>query len=211
MLRNALSRPNTFSGVSHCRTSGLTITISLEIIMGWMRYARVALALSLAMFVAACTPPPRLRDVASDLPQASSNQARIFFYGDSVAWKGLRIEPIWRPSITVNGDAIATANGREIVFFVDRSPGTYAIAVDNKAGADDTAPPADYQGSTLSLDVEAGRRYYVKMIRHGPDDIINLSIEPQQHYLQLKSVHQVLGEVEVGRFGYYPAGKMAMH
>jgi hypothetical protein len=29
--------------------------------------------------------------------------------------------------------------------------------------------------------------------------------------LQLKSVHQVLGEVEVGRFGYYPAGKMAMH
>lgn len=155
---------------------------------------------ALTFALAACTSGPPYREVASSVPPLAEGKARIFLYGDTLAWKGVRLDHQWHPAILIDGHPIPTPSGREIVFFVDREPGTHRISVDNDVHEQDEAPPETYPGKEVTLDVEAGRPYYVKMIRHGEDTIF--AIGPQQHYLQLKTVFKFLGEIEVGRFVY---------
>lgn len=168
--------------------------------MVWMMKARVILVLGVALSLAACANSPRYRDVVQTVSTQPDGSGRIFFYGDSAAWKGHRLSRGWRPTIRVDGEAVATPNQREVVFFVDRPPGTYELSVDNDVRPTDLAPPDSYEGQMLSLEVSEGRQYYVKMIRHGADSIFEFG--PQQHFLELKKIHPVRGEVEIGRHGY---------
>ena len=170
--------------------------------MVWMMKARAILVFGFALSIAACETAPRYRDVAQSVAAQPEGTGRIFIYGDSVSWKGARLGRVWRPTIQVDGEPIPTPNAREVVFFIDRAPGTYELSADNDVRGIDEAPPESYRGQTLSLEVESGRLYYVKMIRHGPDNIFALG--PQQHYLELEAIHHVRGEVEIGRYGYGP-------
>lgn len=174
--------------------------------MFWQTKAPALVVLCLAALLSACESIPPYRDSAESVTAVSEDMSRVYFYGDTTAWKGLRGRRLWRPTLMLNGEAIATTHGREVVFFVDRTPGTFEITVNNDIGDDDAPAPEAYPGQSVSFEARPGHNYYVKLIRHGPDSLTNLSIEPQQHYLQLKKVHQVLGEVEVGRFGYTPRG-----
>jgi hypothetical protein len=168
-----------------------------------MTTARAMLLLMLAASLAACTVPPRYRDVAHTVPALAPGEGRIYFYGDTLAWKGFRSDLQWHPTLLIDGQPIPTPSEREVVFYVDRAPGTYEISVDNDTRKRDRPPPETYPGQRLTVTVEPDRHHYVKLIRHGDDNVLNLL--PQQHYLELKQVHRVLGEVEILRFGYPPS------
>ena len=160
----------------------------------------VLVGLLFTIALGACTSAPKYRSVQSSVQAIPEGQARIFFYGDTLAWKGFPLGQQWRPTLKLNGEAIPTVNGREVVFFVDQAPGGYEISVDNDITVMDRKPPEDYDGQVISLQAKAGRNYYVRMVRHGPDQAI--ALEPKVHYLELKEVHHVRGEVEIGRFRY---------
>ena len=162
--------------------------------------ATVLVGLLLTFTLTACTTAPRYRDAQNTVQATPEGQARIFFYGDSLAWKGFPAGKQWRPTIQLNGEAVPTVNGREVVFYLDRAPGTYKISVDNDSEITDRKPPDHYPGKSISLKAKEGRAYYVRMIRHGPDNL--LALEPQLHYMELKEVHHVRGEVEIGRFHF---------
>jgi hypothetical protein len=162
--------------------------------------AWAALTITLALALAACASGPPYRDVAAHVPPPTEGKGRIFLYGDTVAWKGFRLDHLWHPAVLIDGKPVLTPSGREIVFFVDAEPGTHRISVDNDVRTHDEAPPEAYPGKEITLDVRADQRYYVKLIRHGEDNVFQLG--PQQHYLELKPVHEILGEIEIGRFAY---------
>ena len=162
--------------------------------------ATLLVGLLFTLALGACTSAPKYRGVQSSVQAIPDGQARIFFYGDTLAWKGFPLGQQWRPTLKLNGEAIPTVNGREVVFFVDQAPGEVEISVDNDIALTDQKPPENYEGQAISLQAKAGRNYYVRMVRHGPDRPV--ALEPQMHYLELKEVHHVRGEVEIGRSRY---------
>jgi hypothetical protein len=166
-----------------------------------MKLFSIAVAL---LLVTGCTSWnwPQLREVPGGVPAMPGEQARIYFYGDTTAWKGLHGHRLWKPSVTVDGEPIPTPNGEEVVFFADRPPGTYVIGVDNDVTERDPAAPESYAGQQVEIDARAGQAYYVKLIRHGETTYFDLTLEPRQHYLELRPVNQVLGRVEIRRFRY---------
>jgi len=164
----------------------------------------VALLISLAALVNGCAEldpyPVTYGERAAKLAPPEGNMARVFFYGDTTAWNGGRLDRLWHPRILIDGTPIATPNGRGIVFFVDREPGELRISVDNDVRHPGERPPEGYEGQELVLSLEASRRYYVRLVRHGADSFFAMAPEP--HYLELKPIHEVRGAVEIARFRY---------
>ncbi|MCZ4281736.1 DUF2846 domain-containing protein [Kiloniella laminariae] len=99
--------------------------------------------LVLALLVA-CGPDKNARPITSSLPQASSEQARIYFYRSKVPFLAAV-----QPEFLVNGKAVGTAVLNQ-VFFRDALPGNYEIQI------------SSHMKKILPLTLKPGETYYIR-------------------------------------------------